>query len=175
MTREDSIAELNGLIKTCKDGELGYRTAATDVRNTELETVFTEYAKQRDQFARNLQAEVERLGGDPKNSGSITGTLLRSWMDLKSALSSGNGAAIIATCVTGEEARARLLRLKAEEATGATFQKNEGRVLWRRQPALLNAEFADACKFRTWRPVANAALNDTCAIDLKRRRGTVCQ
>lgn len=156
MTREDTIAELNGLIKTCKDGELGYRTAATDVRNTELETVFSEYAKQRGQFARNLQAEVERLGGDPENSGSITGTLLRSWMDLKSALSSGNGAAIIATCETGEEAavaafewvvnlditgqtrllvekqcksikeaRARLLRLKAEEATGATFQKND--------------------------------------------------
>jgi uncharacterized protein (TIGR02284 family) len=102
VTTEDTISELNELIKTCKDGELGYRTAAKDVRNTELETVFTEYGKQRGQFARQLQAEVERLGGNPEHSGSITGTLLRGWMDLKSALSSGSGAAIIATCETGE-------------------------------------------------------------------------
>jgi uncharacterized protein (TIGR02284 family) len=156
VTPEETIVELNGLITTCKDGELGYRTAAADVRNTELETVFSEYAKQRGQFARNLQAEVERLGGNPEDSGSITGALLRGWMDLKSALSSGDGAAIIATCETGEEtavaafewvvnlhisgqtrllvekqynaikeARARLLRLKAERAAGATFQKND--------------------------------------------------
>jgi uncharacterized protein (TIGR02284 family) len=156
MTTEETITELNGLIRTCKDGELGYRTAAADVRNTELETVFTECAKQRGQFARSLQAEVERLGGHPEHSGSLTGTLLRGWMDLKSALSSGSGAAIVATCETGEEAalaafewvvnldisgptrilvekqckavketHARLIGLKAEQAAGAKFQKND--------------------------------------------------
>lgn len=104
MTTEDIIAELNGLIKTCKDAELGYRTASADVRNTELETVFTECSKQRGRFARSLQAEVERLGGHPEDSGSLGGTLLRGWMDLKSALSSGSGAAIVATCETGEQA-----------------------------------------------------------------------
>lgn len=102
MTTEDTILELNRLIETCKDGELGYRTAAADVRNTELETVFTEYAKQRGQFARSLQAEVERLGGKPEESGSVSGTLMRGWMGLKSALSSGSGAAIIASCESAE-------------------------------------------------------------------------
>ena len=62
MNTEETIVELNGLIQTCRDGELGYGAAATDVRNTELETVFTGYAKQRGQFVRNLQAEVKRLG-----------------------------------------------------------------------------------------------------------------
>lgn len=89
MTTQDTIKELNGLIKTCKDGEFGYREAANDVRSTGLETIFTEYAKQRGQFARHLQAEVERLGGSSEESGSITGTLFRGWMDLKSARSSG--------------------------------------------------------------------------------------
>jgi uncharacterized protein (TIGR02284 family) len=103
MTTEDTISELNGLIRTCKDGELGYTSAAADVRNTELESVFTKYAKQRGQFAHELQTEVERLGGKPGDSGTTGGTLLRGWMDLKSALTSGNGAAVIATCETGEE------------------------------------------------------------------------
>jgi uncharacterized protein (TIGR02284 family) len=103
VTTKETIAELNKLIETCKDGELGYRAAAADVRNTELETVFAEYAQQRGQFARDLHHEVERLGGDAENSGSIAGKLLRGWMDLKSALSSGSAAAIIATCESGEE------------------------------------------------------------------------
>jgi uncharacterized protein (TIGR02284 family) len=103
MTTEETITELNGLISTCRDGVLGYTTAAADVRNTELETVFKDYASQRQKFARDLQAEVKRLGGNPEDSGSAGGTLLRGWMDVKSAFTSGDGAAIIATCETGEE------------------------------------------------------------------------
>jgi uncharacterized protein (TIGR02284 family) len=103
VTTEETIIELNGLIQTCRDGELGYGAAATDVRNTELETVFTGYSKQRGQFVRNLQAEVKRLGGDPERSGSAGGTLLRGWLDLKSSLTQGSGAAVIAACETGEE------------------------------------------------------------------------
>jgi len=156
VTAEETIVELNGLIQTCRDGELGYGAAATDVRNTELGTVFTGYAKQRGQFVRNLQAEVKRLGGDPERSGSAGGTLLRGWMDLKSSLTRGSGAALLATCETGEEvavaafewvvnldisgqtrslvekqgksikeARARLLKFKAQEAGGAKFRKND--------------------------------------------------
>jgi uncharacterized protein (TIGR02284 family) len=102
VTTEETIAELNGLIETCKNGELGYAAAAADARNTELETVFTQYSKQRGQFAKSLQAEVERLGGKPEQSGSVGGTLARGWMDLKSALSSGSAAAIIASCESAE-------------------------------------------------------------------------
>jgi len=103
VTTADTITELNGLIRTCKDGESGYASAAADVPNTELESVFTKYAKQRGHFADELQAEVARLGGKPGDSGTIGGTLLRAWMDVKSALTSGSGAAVIATCETGEE------------------------------------------------------------------------
>jgi len=103
MTTAETIVELNVLVKVCKDGELGYRAAAADVRNTELETVFAVYSKQRGQFARKLQAEVTRLGGTSQVAGSMTATLLRGWMDVKSALTSGSGAAIIATCENGEE------------------------------------------------------------------------
>jgi uncharacterized protein (TIGR02284 family) len=103
VTTEETITELNGLIQTCKDGELGYTAAATHVHNTELETIFTECAAQRRRFARALHAEVERLGGHAQESGSAGGTLLRGWLELKSAVTDGSGAAIIATCETGEE------------------------------------------------------------------------
>ena len=118
--------------------------------------MFTEYAEQRRKFARSLHAEVERLGGHPEDSGSAGGTLLRGWLELKSAVTGGSGAAIIDMCESGDEvavaafdwaanldmagpsrslvekqgrairqAHARMLRLRAEEAGGARFPKNE--------------------------------------------------
>src|SRR5271169_6497355 len=103
MTTEDTIEHLNGLTETCKDGELGYRTAAANARNTQLESVFTDYSKQRGHFARALQGEVERLGGTSTDSGTPTATVFRGWIHLKSALSGNDGGAIIAACETGEE------------------------------------------------------------------------
>jgi uncharacterized protein (TIGR02284 family) len=103
MSKEETIDLLNELIHVCKDGEHGYRTAAEDVRNSQLQSVFGEYAKQRSSCARQLQAEVERLGGAATDSGTLTAAVHRGWMDLKAALSGGDGGAIIAACETGED------------------------------------------------------------------------
>ena len=92
MIKDETIDLLNELIHVCKDGEHGYRTAAEDVRNSQLQSVFSEYAKQRSSFARQLQAEVERLGGAATDSGTLTAAAHRGWMDLKAALSGGDGA-----------------------------------------------------------------------------------
>jgi len=103
VTTEDTIQHLNQLTETCKDGELGYRTAATSVHNTELASVFSEYSKQRGQFVRALEREVERLNGTADQSGTLGATLFRGWMHLKSALTGGDGGAIVAACESGEE------------------------------------------------------------------------
>ena len=76
MSKEETIDLLNELIHVCKDGEHGYRTAAEDVRNSQLQSVFGEYAKQRSSCARQLQAKVERLGGDATDSGTLTVVLM---------------------------------------------------------------------------------------------------
>ncbi len=103
MTKEETIDVLNELIHVCKDGERGYRTAAEDVRNSQLQSVFSEYAKQRGSCAKQLQAEVERLGGAATDSGTLTAAVHRGWIDLKAALSGGDGGAIVAACETGED------------------------------------------------------------------------
>ncbi len=103
MTTEETIEQLNRLIETCKDGELGYRTAAEKVHNTELASVFSEYSKQRGQFVRALQGEVQRLGGEAAESGTAGATVFRGWIHLKAALSGGDGGAIAAACESGEE------------------------------------------------------------------------
>lgn len=106
MTRDEIIDCLNRLIQVCKDGEQAYREAGQIVRDTRVASVFNQYAKQRAHFVRDLQSEVERLGGAPSEHGSVAGALYRAWLDLKSVLSSGDPAAIVAACETGEDSAA---------------------------------------------------------------------
>ena len=102
MTPEVIITHLKQLVETSKNGELGYTTAAEHVNNTQLQSIFREYARQRARFIQQLQSEIVRLGGTAEASGSITAALHRSWIDVKSALSGGDGSAIIAACESGE-------------------------------------------------------------------------
>lgn len=86
------------------DGELGYRTAAERVNDSGLAGVFTEYAKERAGFVKELQEECIRLSGErPSGDGTVTGSVFRGWINLKSALTAGGPEAIIAACETGED------------------------------------------------------------------------
>ena len=98
MTVEDTISNLNSLIETCKNGELGYAEAARLVEDTKLQTILEGYAKERAGFVKALQAEVKKLGGTPGESGTHRG-----WLELKAAVTLGSGAAILSACETGED------------------------------------------------------------------------
>jgi uncharacterized protein (TIGR02284 family) len=103
MTVEDTIAELNSLIETGRNGELGYAEAAGLVEDTKLQSVLQGYAKERAGFVRALQAEVKKLGGTPADSGTVGAALHRGWMELKSAVTLHSAGAILAACETGED------------------------------------------------------------------------
>jgi uncharacterized protein (TIGR02284 family) len=97
------IATLNGLIQICRDGEEGFRTAAEGVGNPELKELFHGYARQRGGFASELEDEVRRLGGEPAEGGSVTGSVHRGWMGLKAALTGEDERAILGECERGED------------------------------------------------------------------------
>jgi len=100
---KDSVAVLNGLIETLKDGELGFQTAASDVTRPDLRQVLTDFSAQRAQFARALQYQVELTGEHPEGSGSISGTVHRGWIDVKAAVSSRDDLAVLEECERGED------------------------------------------------------------------------
>jgi uncharacterized protein (TIGR02284 family) len=111
----DVVAVLNDLIETCKDGEKGFRTAAEGVSNSELGTLFLNYAEQRASFAAELQAEVRRVGGDPETGGTALGALHRGWIDIKSAVAGKDEGAIIAEAERGEDHAVRMYREALEK------------------------------------------------------------
>ncbi|MCA1592784.1 MAG: PA2169 family four-helix-bundle protein [Acidobacteria bacterium] len=102
-SNEEVISTLNNLIETCKDGQNGFQTAADGTGNGELKTLFHTYSQQRAKFAGELQDEVRHLGGDPEQTGSVAAALHRGWIDIKSAVTGKDDAAIINECERGED------------------------------------------------------------------------
>jgi uncharacterized protein (TIGR02284 family) len=103
LSNDDVISTLNGLIETCKDGQEGFKDAAEAVKDGELKTLFFEYSQQRAQFSAVLMELVRELGGDPAESGSMTGAMHRGWIDLKSAITGGGEESILNECERGED------------------------------------------------------------------------
>ena len=104
---KSAISTLNGLIETCKDGANGFRSAADAVTRPDAKALFTSRAPAIEQAASELQAEVRRLGGDPETSGSVAASVHRGWINLKSAVTGKDEAAVITECERGEEVAAK--------------------------------------------------------------------
>jgi uncharacterized protein (TIGR02284 family) len=102
-SNDDVISLLNSLIETCKDGEQGFKEAAEGVERSDLKSTFYEYSQQRSQFAGVLQGLVRSLGGDPESGGSISGAMHRGWINIKSAVTGQDEAAILNECERGED------------------------------------------------------------------------
>jgi len=101
--KDKAVSVLNDLIETCRDGEQGFRSAAESLKTPAISTKFLEYAAERGQIGRELQAEVRRLGGDPEKSGSTAGSVHRGWLDLKAVLTGHDDHAIVAEAERGED------------------------------------------------------------------------
>ena len=98
------ISTLNNLLQTCRDGEEGFRMAAEGVESLELKELFRGYSRQRASFASELKDEVRRMGSEPVEGGSVTGSLHRGWMGLKAALTGADKHAVLDECERGEDA-----------------------------------------------------------------------
>lgn len=97
------VSTLNTLIQTCRDGQEGFQAAAEGVKDAGLKELFYDYSRQRASFAGELQDEVRRLGSEPADAGSITGSLHRGWMGLRTALTGTDDRAVLAECERGED------------------------------------------------------------------------
>lgn len=92
----DTVARL---IETCKDGQEGYKQAAENIKNLEYKTFFEQQSAERGRFASELQGHIT---AETKDSGSVSGTMHRAWIGLKSKLGAGDEA-ILSSVEEGED------------------------------------------------------------------------
>jgi uncharacterized protein (TIGR02284 family) len=109
--QKEIISTINCLIETLKDGQEGFKQAAEAVKDSNLKSLFSEYSLQRAKFAGQLQTEARQLGeSNPEESSSTTGAMHRAWINLKSAVTSGDDHAILAECERGEDSAVKEYR-----------------------------------------------------------------
>jgi len=102
---KEIISTLNGLIETLKDGQEGYKQSASGVDDPQLKTLFDTLSLQRSKFAGELQNEVVNMGDpDPEDASSVTGSMHRAWINVKSAITNRDRHAILAEAERGEDA-----------------------------------------------------------------------
>jgi uncharacterized protein (TIGR02284 family) len=132
MQTDSTISTVNDLIETCKDGEEGFRTAAEALQNPRTKERFQQYSRQRAEMARELQLEVRRLGGTPERSGSVSGSLHRGWMNIKSVVTGKDDQKIISEAERGEdvakEVYAKALGQNLDARTRALVEQQAAQV-----------------------------------------------
>jgi len=103
MDKDDVIDTLNELIETCKDGELGFRDCAENIRDPSIQQMMMTAADRCRQGADELQREVQLLGGKAETSGSLAGSAHRRWVDIKGTIMGKDEASVLAECERGED------------------------------------------------------------------------
>jgi len=102
---ETTINTLNDLIAALRDSQECLRKAAERVDSKDLKLMLMYFSTQRARFLGELQNEIERLGNpDPRDTGTVSGTLHRTWMQFKAILTSNHDQAILAECERDENA-----------------------------------------------------------------------
>ena len=103
MDQDDIISTLNNLVETSRDGEEGFRTSAEHAKDAQLKSLFQNRADSCAAAVRELQDIVLAQGGKPSESSSVTGTLHRRWVDIKSMVTGRDDVAILNEVERGED------------------------------------------------------------------------
>ena len=103
MDNSKCIDKLNQLVEINNDRVEGYETAAKEMENGEMHTLFGKLASTSHNNLSELRAEINRLGGEPAEGTKVSGKFFRAWMDVKAALSSNERQTVLDSCEFGED------------------------------------------------------------------------
>lgn len=96
--------KLNALLEKTYDAEKGFKKAAENVDNPSLKAYFENKSQERYNFGHELKREIRSFNQDVDKGGSLTGTVHRAWMDLKSLFSSDDEESMLEEAIRGEKA-----------------------------------------------------------------------
>ncbi|TDN95293.1 uncharacterized protein (TIGR02284 family) [Salegentibacter sp. 24] len=98
--------KLNALLEKNYDAEKGFNYAAENAQDPQLKAFFSERAQERYDFGHELKTEIRNFGENPDKGSSLAGDAHRTWMNLKTSLSSDKDEAALEEAVRGEKVAA---------------------------------------------------------------------
>jgi len=102
---KETVGILNDLIEINNDRIKGFENALRDVENDAgLKATFTEKIGESHHFKMQLAEEVEVLGKEAETGTSVSGTLHRTWLDMRAKFTGHSEHTILEDCEFGEDA-----------------------------------------------------------------------
>jgi uncharacterized protein (TIGR02284 family) len=95
--------DLQDIVDVCNDGVEGYETAAEEIGDESIRTLFLRLSQQRKGFIEEIKNEALKMGIELNSSGSTKGFFHRTWLAAKSALSSDSKDKVIEEAMVGEK------------------------------------------------------------------------
>lgn len=114
------VRNLQSVHQANVDSAKGFEEAAKDVKNTQLATDFRKWSQERSKQARDLAELVEINDGEVNREVSWLGSLHRSYMLLKAAISSDDDHAILTEAERGEDSIKEAYEDVLKESPGTT-------------------------------------------------------
>jgi len=100
---KDTIKKVQDLIQINIDSKKGFAEAAAQIEDVTIGAAFSEFSKQRSEFAEQLQQYVSWSGETPVEEGSYAGAVHRTWLDLRAKLNGGDSLAVLSEAERGED------------------------------------------------------------------------
>ena len=104
MSKDESVTQ--DLVKTLQNGKEGFERAAEKLTSSNepgLATEFTQFGKQRGEFADELTRLAGQYGDKTTERTTVPGALHRGWMAVKDALSGSDASGVLDAAVQGED------------------------------------------------------------------------
>ncbi|WP_114938609.1 ferritin-like domain-containing protein [Mucilaginibacter endophyticus] len=114
-TRTTSV--LNELIEINNDRVAGFEKAIADIKdeNIDLKEIFQRYASQSRENSQELAALVGAEGDEVETGTSVSGSLHRAWIDVKSIFGGNTRESILSEAERGEDAIKKAYREALED------------------------------------------------------------
>lgn len=116
-TTEKSTDVINELIEINNDRVAGFEKVMADIKeeNADLKILFQEYSEQSRRNSQELTAIVSRYG-EAETGTSVSGSLHRAWIDVKSLFGGDDRKSILAEAERGEDAIKKAYQTAISEA-----------------------------------------------------------
>lgn len=112
---EETVNNLQSLLEKNYDAEKGFQKSMEHAKNPSLKNFLKTQAVQRSRFATEITHELRNLNEEPKENGSVTGDLHRTWIDVKAAVTGNKDESVLEECIRGEKASVSEYEEKLEE------------------------------------------------------------
>jgi uncharacterized protein (TIGR02284 family) len=104
ISAKETKETLHDVIESLIDGQEGFQRIGEHLRDETLKKYFFAESLKRAQFRGDLETELHMEGDhDPKQSGSLSGAIHRTWGDIKAHLGGGDHT-VLETAEQGEDA-----------------------------------------------------------------------